>query len=277
MQLMRYLARKNTDAIISRFVSIFILILIIFTAFIHRSTRTVDTVDSNPVKQTGYSQKHDYLIKVKLPFDYNTSGNMLLNKYRPFYNTVFTPSLMNNITENENDEQEGEQASSNDGSSESKEQQTEQQTQHSEVINDPNIIKTYDVPAGHSFKSYTNYKLLSQSSAQGKLQQRAYTGESGIRMVDDCYCAALGTYYDGNIGDKFLVTLSTGKQFKMILCDVKSNNHTDPMHQYTMLNGCVVEFYVDYDVLDDLAKRMGNISYIEGFEGDVTLIQKIQN
>ena len=141
-----------------------------------------------------------------------------------------------------------------------------------------NIIKTYDVPSGHSFKSYTNYKLLSKSSPQGKLQQKAYTDSvTGIRMVDGYYCAALGTYYDGNIGDKFLVTLSSGNQFKMVLCDVKSDRHTDAKHQYTRANGCVIEFYVDYSVLSSSVKRMGNISYINGFEGDISLIQKIQN
>ena len=138
------------------------------------------------------------------------------------------------------------------------------------------ILKTYDVPTGHSFKSYTNYKLLSKSSKQGQLQQQAYTGETGIRMVDDYYCAALGTYYDGNIGDKFLVTLSSGRQFKMILCDVKADHHTDEKHQYTKVNGCMIEFYVDYDALSSHVKRMGNISYIDGFEGEITCIQKIQ-
>lgn len=154
----------------------------------------------------------------------------------------------------------------------------EESTENKEVPENSEytIIKTYDVPEGHSFKSYTNYKLLSKSSKQGQLQQQAYTGETGIRMVDDYYCAALGTYYDGNIGDKFLVTLSTGKQFKMILCDVKADCHTDPKHQYTMVNGCMIEFYVDYDVLSSYVKRMGNISYIDGFEGDITCIQKIQ-
>ena len=154
----------------------------------------------------------------------------------------------------------------------------EELTEENKVSENPEytILKTYDVPAGHSFKSYTNYKLLSKPSKQGQLQQQAYTGETGIRMVDDYYCAALGTYYDGNIGDKFLVTLSSGKQFKMILCDVKADHHTDAKHQYTKVNGCVIEFYVDYGVLSSYVKRMGNISYIDGFEGEITCIQKIQ-
>lgn len=135
--------------------------------------------------------------------------------------------------------------------------------------------EAYSVPAGHSFKSYTYYTSLSQHSPQGKLQKRAYTDENGLRKVDDYYCAALGTYYDGSIGTKFLVTLSTGVQFKMILCDVKSDKHTDSTHRYTRSNGCVIEFYVDQNKLNPKAKTSGNISSIPGFEGDITGIDKI--
>ena len=140
-----------------------------------------------------------------------------------------------------------------------------------------NIIKTYSVPKGHSFKSYTNYKLLSSNSPQGRLQTQAHTDSSGIRMVGEYYCAALGTYYEGNIGDKYLVTLEGGNQFKMILCDTKSDAHTDANHQYTKSNGCVIEFYVDYSVLSDYVRSMGDISYINGFKGDIIQIQKISD
>ena len=152
------------------------------------------------------------------------------------------------------------------------EEQTEQENEiESEYNSDYTIIKTYSVPKGHSFKSYTNYKLLSSNSPQGKLQSKAYTGSTGIRMVEDYYCAALGTYYEGNIGDKYLVTLEGGKQFKMILCDVKSDSN----HQYTRVNGCVIEFYVDYSVLSSYIRSMGDISYIDGFKGEIIQIQKI--
>lgn len=148
-------------------------------------------------------------------------------------------------------------------------------TSSSEDIISSVETEPYSVPAGHSFKSYTYYTSLSQHSPQGQLQKQAYTDENGLRKVDDCYCAALGTYYNGNIGDKFLVTLSTGTQFKMILCDVKSDRHTDPTHRYTRSNGCVIEFYVDHNKLNPKAKSSGNISSISGFEGDITRIDKI--
>lgn len=134
---------------------------------------------------------------------------------------------------------------------------------------------TYNVPSGHSFKSFTYYTSLSSHSLQGKLQQSAYTDENGLRKVDEYYCAALGTYYANDIGDKYLVTLSTGVQFKMILCDVKSDAHTDINNQYTKSNGCVIEFYVDKSKLNNKVKVSGNISSIPGFEGDIISIDRI--
>ncbi len=155
-----------------------------------------------------------------------------------------------------------------------KEESTEIMTEYNSDIN---IIKTYSVPKGHSFKSYTNYKLLSSNSPQGRLQTQAHTDSTGIRMVGEYYCAALGTYYEGNIGDKYLVTLEGGNQFKMILCDIKSDAHTDANHQYTKVNGCVIEFYVDYSVLSSYVRSMGDISYINGFKGEIIQIQKISD
>lgn len=135
--------------------------------------------------------------------------------------------------------------------------------------------KSYNVPQGHSFKSFTYYTSLSEHSPQGELQTLAYTDENGLRKVDEYYCAALGTFYEGDIGDRYLITLSTGITFKMILCDVKSDAHTNLTHQYTRSNGCMIEFYVDYDKLNLDAKLSGDISSIEGFEGDILNIEKI--
>jgi cephalosporin hydroxylase len=38
---------------------------------------------------------------------------------------------------------------------------------------------------------------------------------------------------------------------------------------------CVVEFVVDMQILDRTAKKMGDISYIEGFSGDIETIERI--
>lgn len=131
------------------------------------------------------------------------------------------------------------------------------------------------VPTGHSFKSYTNYKLLNSNSPQGRLQTLAYSDENGLRKVGEYYCVALGSYYGTTIGDCYVVTLSNGQQFKMTLCDSKANIHTDKNNQYTLANGCITEFYVDYSCFNSRAKSAGSISVLPGFDGSVVKIEKI--
>lgn len=131
------------------------------------------------------------------------------------------------------------------------------------------------VQGASSFKSWTNYQLLSPNSSQGLLQTRAYTDEYGLRKVEDYYCVAMGTYYSNTIGETFLITLDTGVTFKAIICDVKSDIHTNETNQYTKSNGCMIEFYVDTELLYELARRMGDCSYIPGFSGMVINVEKI--
>ena len=125
-----------------------------------------------------------------------------------------------------------------------------------------------------AFKSYTDYRCLSRSSAQWKLQEQAYTDENGLRKIDDCYLVALGSYYGTTIGTRYTVTLSTGKQFNIILCDVKADRHTNKTHQYTRANGCVIEFYVETETMPKRVRQLGSISAIEGFKGNVVSIEK---
>lgn len=133
--------------------------------------------------------------------------------------------------------------------------------------------KSYKVPKNKHFKSYTNYKCLSRSSAQWKLQKKAYTDKNGLRKIGDDYLVAMGSYYTKHLGDRFRITLSTGKTFTVRICDFKANKDTNSTHQYTA-NGCMIEFYVDSN-LNSKARQMGDISYIKGFKGNITKVEKI--
>ena len=126
-----------------------------------------------------------------------------------------------------------------------------------------------------AFKSYTDYRCLSRSSVQWKLQEQAYTDENGLRKIDDAYLVALGSYYGTKLGVRYTVTLSTGNQFDVILCDSKDNRHTNETHQYTVSNNCVIEFYVETEALPKKVRQSGSISAIEGFEGSIVSIEKI--
>lgn len=134
-------------------------------------------------------------------------------------------------------------------------------------------LKSYKVSKNMHFKSYTNYKCLSRSSAQWKLQKKAYTDKNGLRKIGDDYLVAMGSYYTKHLGDRFKITLSTGKSFTVRICDFKANNDTNSTHQYTA-NGCMIEFYVDSN-LNSKARQMGDISYIKGFKGNIIKVEKI--
>lgn len=127
-----------------------------------------------------------------------------------------------------------------------------------------------------STKTYAHYTAVTaRSTAQYKLlnSSECYTDEeTGIRMVDDCYCVALGSYYGSKIGTKYRIELSTGKSFKVILCDQKSNRHTDANNQYAVRNKDVIEFYVQKSKIPKSVR--GNYGNLSQFKGDIVSIEK---
>lgn len=131
----------------------------------------------------------------------------------------------------------------------------------------------YDAPSNNTIKSYMDYRAItSTGSKQYKLQQVAYTGNYGIRMVDDRYCVALGSYYTKTIGQYVDIELANGKVIKGILGDCKSDAHTinnNTMHP----DGSVVELIVDTDSLDSTVRKMGDVSYVNGWDSKVVNIK----
>lgn len=125
--------------------------------------------------------------------------------------------------------------------------------------------KTYAYYTAVTVKSSPQYKLLNS--------KKCHTDpKTGIRMVDDCYCIALGSYYGTKIGTKYKITLSSGKSFNAILCDQKANRHTDSKHQYAVRNKDIVEFYVQKGKIP----RGINGSYdkLDQFKGSIVSIEK---
>ena len=119
---------------------------------------------------------------------------------------------------------------------------------------------SYNVPSNTGFKSYMPYKAITnETSKQYKLQQRAYTGDYGIRMIDGRYCVVLGSYFTKEIGTYFDLILENGTVIECILGDIKSSVHTKE-DNITSFNGCVSEFIVDTNHLAENAKTSGDIS-----------------
>ena len=127
--------------------------------------------------------------------------------------------------------------------------------------------KTYAFYTAVTARSSPQYKLLHSDDC--------YTDEeTGIRMVDGCYCVALGSYYGTKIGTKYRITFSTGTKIDVILCDQKADRHTDSNHQYAVNNSDIVEFYVERAKMPRAIRNRGNYGILEKFSGSIVAIEK---
>ena len=122
---------------------------------------------------------------------------------------------------------------------------------------------SYDVPKSTGFKSYMDYRTVTNKTSEQYKLINLYTntGNYGIRMVDDRYCIAVGTYFTTEIGQYLDLILENGTIIPCVLTDIKADIHTDSRNIITLANGCVSEFVVDTKSLHTTAKRMGDISY----------------
>lgn len=123
-----------------------------------------------------------------------------------------------------------------------------------------------------SAKTYMDYRCIN-AGIQADLQSGAWTDDKGFRRYGDDYMVALGSYY-GIVGDRFEVTLSSGKVFTVIKGDAKSDKDTDALHMHR--NGNVIEFIVDSARIESASKTSGNMSN-SGFEGTIESIRGIAN
>ncbi len=129
--------------------------------------------------------------------------------------------------------------------------------------------------ADGSFKTYMDYRTITnKSSSQWHLQQLAYTDSEGFRKFNDSYLVAMGTYYADEVGKEFRITLDSGIVFHAMVGDIKQDIHTDANNQYVTTNGNIMEFIVDVDKLDELTKKLGNVSN-SGLEGSIIKIEEV--
>lgn len=138
-------------------------------------------------------------------------------------------------------------------------------------------------------KTYMDYKkITSTSSAQYKyIHSHMADGtlkvtNEGLLLTNDGFIGvALGSHY-GKIGDKFVFTLSTGVQLKVVKLDEKSDAHTDPMGCYHVADKTysTLEFVIDtetaktaFGVKGNGYVAGGNFNNIEKFSGQIVAVQ----
>ena len=106
---------------------------------------------------------------------------------------------------------------------------------YNSYTNFPNIYKK-------TYMSYTS--ITSKSSKQYELKQYTYSGNYGIRMIDNRYCIAMGTGFNVEIGDYVDLILANGTIIQCIIGDIKADKHTDSSNMITMNSKCMSEFII---------------------------------
>ena len=140
-------------------------------------------------------------------------------------------------------------------------------------------LKNVQVCSTSSVKSYMEYsKITNRSSKQWKYINASgkIKIENGYLMEGEYIGVALGSYF-GEIGTKYIFTLDTGKQIKVVKVEEKSDNDT--------INGCyqkydksVIEFVIDTHAFAKSKNgyiNNGNFNNLEQFKGNITKIEKV--
>ena len=139
--------------------------------------------------------------------------------------------------------------------------------------------RAYQSPSSNTFKSYEDADCItdSQKIAQGRLKKKYHLDKSGVYIVGDRYCIAIGSYYTKKIGVKIDLVLShNGRKhtLKCITADSKDDSDTVNNHRVHK-DGSIVEFVVKSSALNKKARyTWGNISYAgKQFRGRIVEIR----
>ena len=141
---------------------------------------------------------------------------------------------------------------------------------------------SYQSPSASTFKSYEDADCITDSTklAQGRLKKKYHLDKSGVWMVGNRYCIAVGSYYTKKIGVKIDLVLShNGRKhtLKCITADSKSDKDTINNHRIHK-DGSIVEFVVKTSALNKKARyTWGDISYAgKQFKGKIVKIKVYQ-
>ena len=139
--------------------------------------------------------------------------------------------------------------------------------------------KEYSSPSSNTFKSFEDADCISNSTklGQGRLKKKYHLDySSGVWMVGDRYCIAIGSYYTKTIGKKIDIVLKHNNKTHVLKCitaDSKADKDTVSKHRIHK-DGSVVEFVVNTSSLPQKAKVMGDISYAgKKFKGKILKIR----
>ena len=153
-----------------------------------------------------------------------------------------------------------------------------------EFIAKENEIKTEDFWLKETktsyIKPYMDYRAITcKTSKQYKFIQREDVNEDerGFLMQDgEWYCVALGEYF-GDIGEKYIFTLSNGNEIKVVKSEAKSNRHTCS-DNYLGKNGHILEFLINTNsqwMKEQDVIYHGSLNACDELKGDIVKIEKV--
>ena len=124
--------------------------------------------------------------------------------------------------------------------------------------------RSVSIPDHKDFKSFMPYEAIKCWTPKD-LQDVAYTGTYGIRMVEGRYCVAVGTACKADVGTYIDLVLENGTIIPAIVSDTKDDKDTQSNNLITKANDCCSEFVVDVESLPYAVKNSnhtgsGNIS-----------------
>lgn len=157
------------------------------------------------------------------------------------------------------------------------------------MIEEPNRgVERTEIPMlGDSpIKTYMDYrKITNVSSPQYQYiynSGEVYICDDGfIRTVDgkDYIGVALGSYF-GDIGNRYIFTLDTGVELRVIKIEEKADIHTDSNGYQHKSDGSIIEFVVDTEKMSYAKEEnghiySGNFNNNEWLKGKIIRIEKV--
>lgn len=140
-------------------------------------------------------------------------------------------------------------------------------------------IKNIPVCSNSQTKTYMDYKMITNKSSK----QWQYINASGKIKIENGYLmegkyigVALGSYF-GDIGTKYIFTLDTGKQIKVVKVEEKADTHTKNGCQQKW-DGSVIEFVIDSNAFEKSANGYvynGNFNNVAQFKGHIEKIEMV--
>lgn len=156
------------------------------------------------------------------------------------------------------------------------------------IVSEPSRGETRaNVPilSDSAVKTYMDYKMITDtSSPQHQFiynSGEVYIADDGfIRTLDNQYIGvALGSYF-GDIGTRYVFTLDTGVELKIIKIEEKADIHTCDNNYMQKYDGSIIEFVVDSNKMnyargENSLLYNGNFNNNEWLKGNIIKIEKV--